>query len=230
MQQQEILSDVQGLIDGYMAATGEVKVLEAGCGSRTFFDFRRAHLTGLDISEKQLARNTGLDAALLGDIQYYPLPEAHFDIVVSWDVMEHLTDVRGALDNLSRALRRDGLLIVKVPNYHSLKGMVTRWTPYWFHVWFYRHVLRVVDAGRGDTAPFRSYFRYEISRNGIRRYAEGRELKVVYCRTFERYWQGNWRIAAVNRIVQACCWPLRVATVGRVRLTDSQFIVVLQKP
>lgn len=230
MQQQEILAEVQGLIDRHLTSNAQARVLEAGCGSRTFFDFRRAHLTGIDISEKQLARNTGLDAALLGDIQRYPLPEGHYDIVVSWDVMEHLPDVRAALDNLSRGLASQGLLIVKVPNFYSLKGLVTKYSPHWFHVWFYRHVLRVADAGHGDTAPFRSYFRYDISQPGMGRYAQRRGLDIAYSHTFERYWQGNWRIEMVNRFVRGCCWPVRVATLGRVRLTDSQFIVVLRKP
>jgi SAM-dependent methyltransferase len=40
-----------------------------------------------------------------GTLDTADLPEAHFDVVTMWDVIEHLTDPRGALERAHRLLR-----------------------------------------------------------------------------------------------------------------------------
>lgn len=40
-----------------------------------------------------------------------------------------------------------GQIVVAAPNPYSVKGFVTRYTPHWFHVWYYRHVLHRPQAG-----------------------------------------------------------------------------------
>ena len=48
-----------------------IKVLEAGCGAKSHIKFKQnAYIVGIEISEKQLQRNTTVDEKILGDIQF----------------------------------------------------------------------------------------------------------------------------------------------------------------
>jgi len=53
-----------------------------------------------------------------------PIPPGSFDVVVSQEVIEHVNDQRGYLENAANALRRGGYLIMTTPN-----DLVTRYHP-----------------------------------------------------------------------------------------------------
>jgi len=55
-------------------------------------------------------------AHLLGDAESLPLRSAQFDVVVSFETIEHVSDYRRLLAEVKRALRQDGLFIVSTPN------------------------------------------------------------------------------------------------------------------
>ena len=48
------------------------------------------------------------------------LPDAYFDVVTLWDVLEHTPDPRAVLTECRRVLKPDGLLIVNYPDINSL--------------------------------------------------------------------------------------------------------------
>jgi SAM-dependent methyltransferase len=147
-------------------------VLDAGCGAAGPIEIPPdAHVTGIDISEEQLARNMSLDDKILGDLQSYPLPEDKFDLAICWDVLEHLDDPEAACRNMWSALRANGLLVLGFPNSRSVKGLVTRFTPHWAHVQAYRRVFGMPEAGTGDHAPFPTRFKPFMAPEGIRAFA-----------------------------------------------------------
>src|SRR3990167_7207197 len=157
-----------------------MEVLDAGCGrDKAYVDFPGAHITGIDIDADALALNHSLDIRIVGDIQTYPLPESAFDAIVCWDVLEHLPSPRAALENMTRALRPGGTLILGLPNVTSPKGLATKLTPHGFHVWFYRHVFHDQNAGRPGYGPYRTFLRWSIRPAGIRRFAEEHGLAVT---------------------------------------------------
>lgn len=55
-------------------------------------------------------------AYVLGDVESLPLQSAQFDVVVSFETVEHIPDYQRFLAEVKRALRRDGLFIVSTPN------------------------------------------------------------------------------------------------------------------
>lgn len=61
------------------------------------------------------ARQYGLDV-LRGFVTDVDLPDAHFDMITIWHVLEHTEDPRAVIAKLARALRPDGVLVVEVPN------------------------------------------------------------------------------------------------------------------
>jgi SAM-dependent methyltransferase len=67
------------------------------------------------------------------------LPEASFDEVLLWHVLEHIPDPRATLREIHRILRPGGILVVAVPNAASWQA---RWAgPAWFHLDPPRHLF-----------------------------------------------------------------------------------------
>jgi SAM-dependent methyltransferase len=129
-------------------------VLEAGCGSASRIPkLSSLEIHGIDISKAQLDRNVNLSKKFLGDIHNFKF-EHKYNIIVSYYVFEHLSDPSKALANLTSALITNGQIILVLPNVMSLKGLVTKLTPHWFHIFYYRYILGSRDAGKNDTSPF----------------------------------------------------------------------------
>lgn len=55
-------------------------------------------------------------AYVLGDVESLPLQSAQFDVVVSFETIEHVPDYQRFLAEVKRALRQDGLFIASTPN------------------------------------------------------------------------------------------------------------------
>lgn len=160
---------VSQLIARSFATGAKLDVLEAGCGSATWLQFPPgSRLTGIDISSQQLERNTRLDVRIQGDLQTYQFEAGSFDVVVCWDVIEHLDEPAAALDRLVHALRPNGLLVLGFPNRASLKGLLTRALPHKAHVWIYRWFFGMHDAGRDDKGPFPTPMRRDMDRGVIK--------------------------------------------------------------
>jgi SAM-dependent methyltransferase len=66
------------------------------------------------------------------DVQELRLGEGSLDVVTLYHVLEHLPDARGCLQEVHRALKPGGIVVVAVPNLDSLEA---RWTGRgWFHL------------------------------------------------------------------------------------------------
>lgn len=132
-----------------------IEVLEAGGGSASHMPLpSNARITTIDISPEQLARNTYAAETLLGDLQTFDYGTRTFDVVIAWDVMEHVPDPVAALDRLVSILRPEGQIIIVGPLPGSFKGLMKSLTPHLLHVAFYRHVLGSTTAGQPGHVPF----------------------------------------------------------------------------
>ena len=166
------LSELQDVTDRLLAGGEPIAVLEAGCGSATHVRLGdNARIVGIDISEDQLARNTYVSQKILGDIQTYDFDEGSFDIIMCWDVLEHLPDPEKALNSFARAVKPGGVILLALPNVYSLKGLITKFTPHRFHVWAYRNVFANPNAGRPGYAPFPTFLRTSVSPAALKRFA-----------------------------------------------------------
>ncbi|MEV7968944.1 class I SAM-dependent methyltransferase [Sphaerisporangium sp. NPDC088356] len=69
-----------------------------------------------DFSETavQLARTRGL-SAIHADARHLPLPDEHFDLVLAFDVLEHIEEDDRAVRELVRVLRPGGTALITVP-------------------------------------------------------------------------------------------------------------------
>lgn len=176
-------------IEALLSSEKGLTILEAGCGSMTHFPHPdRAHIVGIDISQDQLDKCDYLHEKLLGDLETYPLPDSHFDIIVCWDVLEHLRKPQLALANFARAVKPGGFVFLASPNVLTLRGLLTKFTPHFVHVWYYRYWVGHADAGKPGTWPFKSYHRFVIAPPVLKRLAERNGLEV------ERLSYANWEM------------------------------------
>jgi SAM-dependent methyltransferase len=229
----DAVDNVQIVVNRLLERGVRRRVLEAGCGSCGQLEIRPDdHLVGIDISEKQLERNTVLHEKIHGDLETYPLPRASFDLVVCWYVLEHLPRPRMALDQMVQALRPGGLLVLAQPSLLSPKGVVTRLTPHWFHVWVYRHVFGRPNAGRDDTPPFPTYLRRTIRPVALRNYGRSRGLDIVYELHFEDYTQRRLRTEkpVYRALYAALNGALRVFSLATYSVYRTDYVVVMQRP
>ncbi len=104
------------------------KVLEIGSGKGTFSKYINSELyTGLDFSEnaKKLAAKNGINienATIEEHAEMYP---NHYDVVLSFQVMEHVSNIREFIQSQIKALKENGKLIVAVPSEDSFLKYVT---------------------------------------------------------------------------------------------------------
>jgi ubiquinone/menaquinone biosynthesis C-methylase UbiE len=99
-------------------------VLDAGCGAgygSSALAEGALTVTGLDVSPEAVAYARGHYAAanlhfLQASCSAMPVASARFDLVVAFEVIEHLTDWPAFLAESLRVLAPDGLLVVSTPN------------------------------------------------------------------------------------------------------------------
>jgi SAM-dependent methyltransferase len=208
------------------------RVLEAGAGAKSNFAFPEPNdVTGIDVSEGQLAHNDRLARVIVGDIQTYAFaPE--FDMVVCWNVLEHVPDPAAAIDHLLDALAPGGLLVIASPNLWSLKGIVTRFTPHTLHVWFHRYVMGRAHAGHAHVGPFRTYLRAAMTPRALRARVVARGLRPLRVDAFEGSQQNRIteRYRGASSVFGALSRISRAVSRGRVDLTHSDYIAVFQRP
>jgi ubiquinone/menaquinone biosynthesis C-methylase UbiE len=106
------------------------EVLEVGCGTGLILArlaglARRA--VGVDLSPGMLAlaRERGLDV-VEANATALPFPDASFDVAVSFKVLAHIPDIRGALSEMARVVRPGGIVAAEFYNRHSLRTLVKR--------------------------------------------------------------------------------------------------------
>jgi len=98
------------------------RVLDAACGegygTAILSAAGAASVVGVDIDPEVVAHaraRYGIDA-LAADVSELPFPADEFDLVVSFETIEHVADPERALDELARVLKPDGMLIISTPN------------------------------------------------------------------------------------------------------------------
>jgi len=143
--------------------TPDATLLDVGCGPGTVtIDLARVlssgHVTGIDISEEVIGiareslkesdvRNVDFKVDNVYDLSF---ADNYFDVVYAHQVLQHLSNPVGALEEMRRVLREGGLLAVRDSDYG-----VFSWSPddprldRWMEIYQQLTKLNHVDANAG---------------------------------------------------------------------------------
>jgi len=107
------------MINQYAPLIGR-RILDAGCGVgmyvRAFRHFS-ADVHGLDIDVERIAQSRlDLPGLVVASVEALPYPDESFDVVLSHEVIEHVTDDRRTIAEAVRVLRPGGRLVLFCPN------------------------------------------------------------------------------------------------------------------
>jgi len=104
----------------------EKKIIDAGCGTGAILKQLGSpeRNVGVDLAPEAIlfCRERGLDNVQQGDICALPFADASFDAVICSSVLYHdwVRDIGGALGEMRRVLRGDGVLLIVVPAFNFL--------------------------------------------------------------------------------------------------------------
>lgn len=111
------------------------KLLDAGCGFGTFLnlaDQAGYEVLGCDLSRAAVAevkRRYKLPARVC-DIAPNKLPRGPFDVITSWDVIEHMRSPKTALSAFYKAQKKGGYLFMTTPDIESTDARILG--KYWY--------------------------------------------------------------------------------------------------
>lgn len=116
----------------------------------------RCLYVGLDLSTQELGRAAAgsYDETIEADVAT-PLPHlrGRFDLILSWQVLEHVEPLDAALSNLRSYLRPGGRMVAMVSGGRSAFGLVNRLVSPRVGVWMLKHLL-----GRDPDTVFPAHY------------------------------------------------------------------------
>ena len=108
------------------------KILDAGCGSRNQLISRKGVelLIGCDIDECSIKENDDISVGVLSNIEEMGFRESTFDLIMSFDMVEHLKNPQAFIKDASKSLKQGGIIFLVTPNRNSIFGIFARLIPY----------------------------------------------------------------------------------------------------
>lgn len=116
-----------GVLEKWTGSKG--RLLDIGCAGGFFLKAARDagwDVQGVELSQQmcEYARSSlGLNVRQ-GPLRSHKFPDAHFDLVTFWDVLEHVEDPMADLREVNRILKPGGTLLINYPDYASVGSRV----------------------------------------------------------------------------------------------------------
>lgn len=142
------------------ALVGGRTVLDAGCGvgyGSDILSVKASRVYAIDLAADAVAagaRDYADVRFVQGSCTGLPLRDASLDVVVAFEVIEHLEDWRGLLAEARRVLRPDGQLLVSTPNRLYYSAARAEPNPYHVHEFDYAEFRSELEAVFPHTTIF----------------------------------------------------------------------------
>ena len=127
------------------------RLLEVGCGAGWMleaFAQRGWEVAGLERTSsiaQEITERTGIKV-YTGDLALIQTEE-RFDVILLYNVLEHLPDPGAVIDHCKRLLNPGGRIIITLPNILSWQARLTKGS--WFHLDAPRHLFHFSEASMG---------------------------------------------------------------------------------
>lgn len=167
-----------------VASKKAIDILEAGCGQQWNLNLEIDYvLTGVDLSREAMMirkkQYDDIDNFIVGDLATVLFDKDTFDLIYCSFVLEHLRGAEAVLDRFFKWLRPGGLVILIFPDGDSVYGSIVKRTPHWFHVFYYKYILKWPNAGEPGHNPFPTNYDTVVSRRGIHEFLHTRGYKIA---------------------------------------------------
>lgn len=225
---------VEAYIKDKARAGTTLQILDAGCGRRQWpinLDGVPYVLTGVDLDKNalEMRKNTKKDLheIIQGDLRNVPLAPNKYDVIYNAFVLEHIDHAEGVLQNFLKWLKPGGIIVIRIPDPHSVRGFFTRITPFWVHVFYYKYVVRRPNAGTPGYGPYETYYHPVVSRQGIHAFCQSRHMAVREERGdgYHAHGQGVTRVL-INLILKC----VDLLSFGRLSAKHTNLLYILEKP
>jgi SAM-dependent methyltransferase len=192
------------------------RVLDAGCGAKPYRDLvsNATEYTGLDVEP-----GPSVDIVVAAD-QRWPLPDQHFDVLLSSQVLEHVEKLELTVAEIRRVVKPGGLVVLSFPFMYNEHG-----APYDFRRF----------SAYGATRIFPDFEAVTLERQG----GIGSTLGILFLNWIDE----SLNTTTVTRILKAILLPVWILLCAVVNLigwlvdrldTTKAFynnvLVVLRKP
>lgn len=135
-------------------------ILDVGSGRRPVLGIgdrpAGSRYVGLDLSAAELQRAPAgaYDERIVADIgEPVARLRDRFDLIVSWQVLEHVSDVQRALEHARSYLHAEGQLVALLSGRHSVNAVLNAALPAAVSAWLMRHLL-----GRDPETVFPAHY------------------------------------------------------------------------
>ena len=197
------------------AKTAGRRLLDLGCGMGTFLHLAKSagwETCGVDLSQTgcQYAREHYDLSVFCGDLFEANFPDAHFDVITLFHVLEHIPDPNPLLTEIRRILKpRIGKLVVEVPNGGSIQMKMQRenW-PYVHpkdHLYYFscQSLTDLLQKNRFDQIEVGKPRRVNVGKGtiGLIRFAIQKQISDLLVR---------FNLATVIRLYASCTRPINL--------------------
>jgi SAM-dependent methyltransferase len=210
------------------ATLADRRVLDVGCGVGMYtaaFLRETPHVFGVEIErERALEARERAAGVIQSPGEHLPFPDAAFDVVFSHEVLEHVADDRACVEEMVRATRSSGRIVVFVPN---------RLYPFETHGVFWRGHYRFGNAPLVNwlPTPLRDRLAPHVrayTAGGLRRLFDGLPVRVVHhTQVFAGYDNIIARAPALGKGLRAVTYtlertPLRVFALSHLLIVERE--------
>jgi SAM-dependent methyltransferase len=232
-----LLTQINANLDIWRSTRSDrISVLEAGGGAFSVLQLPNTHITTIDISEEQVAKNDYAHRKIVGDLHTYQFAENEFDLIVCFDVLEHLERPELVVQSFLHAVKPGGLIYIAAPYNRSVAGLIAKFTPHWFHVFCYRYLFgpNPTDPGkeRIHEFVFPTYLKSAMNPFQLKRLLEAERMNVRFFRLYSR--DKREHLYNVSRILglgyDSVTWLGRMLSLGTARPDCTDYLLLVERP
>ena len=215
------------------ASGGELTILEAGCGQRwplLSLGSIQYNLTGVDQDSEALRIRTeiikDLHQGIHVDLREINFPEHSFDVIYSSFVLEHIDGAESVLRNFTKWLKKDGIMIIMIPDPESVRGFITRVSPHWVHILYYKYIIGEKNAGKPGYAPYPTLYDKILYREKLQQFCAKNEL-IIDVQAGDGYYQLGRGV--VDLILKAFVKLVSAISFNRLSSDHTNLLYILRR-